>query len=268
MMKKTNINPIVYNENEYGANQRGPYLAATADPEEYHHLCMIVKQHFPDKTQQQIDELLQRLRKEGCGYVAMINSLFDVYSSKADLFYKTFGFSMYDSDGTLNYNHVLVDLYCQKDNHNGGRFLFFTWDIYAENEDRIWSDSDKNGTFEWTEKPYGNNELQMKYRWESYCKEHNIRCKVMINKLVTPENFASYAEKGSVSILCSDFTVYNTDDKPTHIKGGHFMTITDITPDEKRYIVSSWGKKHYLNPKDIKGFRYYQVIAYKNIEES
>lgn len=256
----------VFNEeSEYGANQRAPYLAATGNPEEYRQLCAIVKMHFPEMKQEQIDALLLRLRKEGCGYVAMINSLFEAYSDDPGEFYKKFGFSMYDVDGSLNFNRVLVDLYCKKDNHNGGRFLFFTWDIYAENEDRVWSDGDNDGKFEWMEKPFGNNELQMKYRWESYCKEYGISCKVTINRLVTPKNYSSFASKGAVSVLCSNFTLYNDKKQSTHVKNGHFMTITGVTKDETKYIVSSWGEKYYLDPKDIKGFRYYQMITYRKI---
>jgi len=82
---------------------------------------------------------------------------------------------------------------------------------------------------------------------------------------VSVENYASYAEKGSVSILCSNFTLSNDKNQTTHVKNGHFMTITGVTVDETKYIVSSWGEKYYLDPKDIKGFKYYQVITYKNI---
>ena len=257
---------IVYNPTkEYGANQRAPYLAATADPEEYHQLCTIVKSHFPEMSQEQIDALLLRLRKEGCGYVAMINSLFDFFIDRPEKFYQVFGFEMYDSDGSLNYNHVLVDLYCKKDNHNGGRYLFFTWDIYIEKEDFVWKDEDKDGKFEWTEKPFGNNELQMKYRWETYCKEHGIKSTVHCYPVIRPHYFYKYAAKGYVSVLCSDFTMTNDKKQTTHVKNGHFMSITDITGDERKFVVSSWGEKYYLDPKDIKGFCYYQVITYKDI---
>lgn len=261
-MTKHTLNHIVYNStNEYGSDQNSPRNLPKNDPE-YNELCSIVKANFPDMKDEEVSKLLQKLGQEGCGYVAMINSLFDAFIYDASSFYDAFGFSMYSADGSLNYNRVLVDLYCKKDNHNGGRFLFFTWDIYAKNEDRIWTDEDKDGTYEWKDKPYGNNELQMKYRWETYCKEHEIDADVDINKLVTPRNYEKYAKRGSVSILCSNFTLHSDNGKTQHIKGGHFMTITG-TVDDKCYIVSSWGKKYYLNPKDIKGFVYYQVIRYK-----
>ncbi len=245
---------------EYGASQKTPSLLKESDPLQYDQLCKIVKKHFPEMTQDQMDELLQRLCREGCGYVAMIHSLFEAFIHKPSFFREKFGFPMYNSDGSLNFNQVLVDLYCKMDNHNGGRFLFFTWDIYSEDEDIKWEFDETERKLKQTSKPYGNNELQMQYRWERYCKEHDVDVKVEINRLVTPENFEKYDRKGSVSILCSDFTMHNDQGMETHIKNGHFMTITGAY--EGKYTVSSWGKKYTLDPLNIKGFKYYQVIRY------
>lgn len=263
-MTKHTLNHTVYNSiDEYGASQRSPFETMTSNPKEYAQLSNIVKSHFPDMTQEKVDAFLQKLKQEGCGYVAMINSLFDEFTHDRTNFKERFGFDMFSADGTLNYNHVLVDLYCKMDNHNGGSFLCFSWDTYAKNEDKIFVDEDKDGKFEWKDKPFGNNEVQMKYRWETYCKQHGINVKVKINQLVTPKNYEKYASKGSICILCSDFTLYDDSGKSTHVKNGHFMIITGVV-DDKKYIVSSWGDKYYLDPKDIKGFRYYQVIQYNN----
>lgn len=262
-MTKRTLNQTVYNSiNEYGASQRSPFETITSNPEEYAQLSNIVKSHFPNMNQKEIDNFLKKLNQEGCGYVTMINSLFDVFTNDRDSFKTLFGFDMISADGTLNYNQVLVDLYCSMDNHIGGTFLFFSWDQVVENEDRVWVDDDKDGKFEWKDKPFGNNEAQMKYRWETYCKKHGIDTTVEINKTITPRSFEKHARRGSVSILCSNFTLYDEAGKPTHIQNGHFMTITGVM-DNKKYIVSSWGDKFYLNPKDIKGFKYYQVIRYK-----
>ncbi len=257
------LNSIVYNIlDEYGASQRSPFETMTSNPTEYAQLCNIVKSHFPDWAPDVIQDFIEKLKKEGCGYVAMINSLFNEFTDDRKGFQKAFGFDMYSSDGTLNFNQVLVDLYCTMDNHIGGRFLFFTWDTVVKHEDQVWCDEDKDGTFEWKDKPFGNNEVQMKYRWETYCKRHGIDAKIDINQLITPKNYEKYAKKGSVCILCSKFTLYNEEHKPTEVKNGHFMTITGVTKNNK-YIVSSWGKRYTLDPKDIKGFTYYQVIRYK-----
>lgn len=264
-----NPNPIIYNEkNEYGGNQCSPNIAATADPNEYSELCAIVKSAFPDMSQEQIDAFLLKLRKESCGYVAMINTLFEEFVDRPDAFREIFGYSMYDTDGSLNYNHVLVDLYCKKDNHNGGRFLFWTWDFYSKNEDRIWKKSDKDGKYDWVDKPYGNNEAQLVYRWESYCKDYGIRAKVRIYTAITPKNFYTYRKKGYISVLARNYKIVDDNGKEDASKGGHYMTITGVTEDKKKYIVSSWGKRYYLDPKDVKGYLGYQMVTYKWKEHS
>lgn len=257
------LNSTVFNFiDEYGASQCSPFETITSNPTEYAQLSNIVKSHFPEWTPDDIQNFMEKLKQEGCGYVAMINSLFDEFTDNPSGFLNAFGFDMYAPDGTLNFNQVLVDLYCTMDNHIGGRFLFFTWDTIVENEDRIWCDDDKDGKFEWKDKPFGNNEAQMKYRWETYCRRHGIHAKVDINQFITPKNYPHYAKKGSVCILCSNFSIYDINNKETHIKNGHFMTITGVTED-KKYIISSWGRQYTLNPTDIKGFVYYQVIRYK-----
>ena len=267
-MQDYSLNSIVFNSiDEYGASQRSPFETITSNPDEYVQLSNIVKSHFPKWTEDEVRDFLEKLKQEGCGYVAMINSLFDEFTDNRSDFKKAFGFDMFSSDGTLNFNQVLVDLYCTMDNHIGGRFLFFTWDTLVENEDRIWSDDDKNGKFEWKDKPFGNNEVQMKYRWETYCRRHGIDVKIDINQVISPKNYEKFARKGTVIILCSKFTIYNEEQKPTEVKNGHFMTITGVTNDNK-YIVSSWGKRYTLDPKDIKGFKYYQVIRYKKYEKT
>ncbi len=261
-MEKNEIFSIIYNPTtEYGANQRSPYEAKISNPEEYANLFHIVKKHFRKKTYDEAFHLIERLKKEGCGYVCMVNSLFEAFFDKQEQFKKIFGFDMVNKDGSLNYNTVLVDLYCTMDNHIGGQFLFFTWDRYIEHEDLIWGCNKENGKFEWKERPYGNNAFQMKYRWETYCKQHGIKTKVRINRLVTPRNFEKYVKGGTVSILCNKFTLHKEDGSPVKVKNWHFMTITDVTED-KKYVVSSWGKRYTLNPREIKGLRFYQVIEY------
>jgi hypothetical protein len=257
-------NAIIYNLNgEYGGNQCSPNIAATSAPEEYRQLCSIVHNSFPDMSQEDIDAFLLKLRKESCGYVAMINTLFEEFIEKPDEFRRFFGYSMYDSDVSLNYNRVLVDLYCKKDNHNGGRFMFWTWEFYANNEDRVWKKNEKDGKYSWHDHPYGNTEPQLIYRWESYCKEYEIRAKVRVYTTVTPKNFNKYRKKGYIPVLARNYKIVDDNGKEDISKGGHYMTITGVTDDQKKFVVSSWGKRYYLNPKDVKGYLGFQIVTYK-----
>lgn len=263
-MTETSPNSIIYNETgEYGGDQRSPNMIADSDPNEYHQLCMIVKSSYPEMTQDEIDAFLLKLRKESCGYVSMINSLFEEFIDHPDDFRRIFGFSMYAHDGSLNYNHLLVELYCKKDNHNGSRFLFWTFDFYSKNEDRVWKDENKDGKYEWVNLPYGNTEEQLQYRWKSFCKDYRIKVKFTLSTTITPKEYHKYRKKGYITVNARDFKMTDDNGVISTVKGGHYMTITDVTEDEKKYVVSSWGKRYYLDPKDVKEYIGYMIVKYK-----
>ena len=97
----------------------------------------------------------------------------------------------------------------------------------------------------------------------SYCKEHGIRVKVRIYTAITPKNFHRYRKKGYISVLARNYKIVDDNGKVDASTGGHYMTITDVTEDKKRYVVSSWGKRYYLDPKDVKGYLGYQMVRYK-----
>lgn len=238
-------------------------MLSSSDKEEYTKLCLIVKNSFPDISQEEIDALILKLRKEACGYTAMVNSLFEEFIDRPDEFRSIFGVSLFRDDGGLNFNPILVDLYCKRDNYSGGRFLFWTWDFYTKNEDRIWKDEDKDGKYEWIDRPFGNIEAQLKYRWETYCKSFGIRAKVSLISAVTPKNYHTYRKKGFVSVLARNYKMTNDKGAVTSITGGHYMSITGVTEDKKKYVVSSWGGRYYLDPKDVKGYLGYQLVTYK-----
>lgn len=262
-MKKHALSSIIYNSTtEYGASQRSPFEMKTSNPAEYTKLTTIVQKHFPKMTASEIDNLIERLKKEGCGYVCMVNSLFTEFLDRPKRFKEVFGFDMINADNSLNYNTLLVDLYCKTDNHIGINFPFFAWDTYIKNEDRVLHYNKEEIKFEWKEKPFGNNVLQMKYRFETYCMQHGIKASLLIIPFITPKTFHKYAKMGSVSILCNKPTLQKEDGTPIKVNDWHFMTITGVTKSGK-YIVSSWGNRYVLDQKNIRGIRFYQVIRYK-----
>ena len=262
-------NQKLYNPNgEYGGNQCSPNIIASAkDAEnnpEYHQLCLIVKSHFPDMTQKEIHDFLLKIDRESCAYVAMINTLFEELIDRRDDYYNAFGFHMFAPDGTLNYNQILVDLYCKKDNHNPMPFLFWKIDYYNKNEDREWKDEDNDGIFEWVNKPYGNTDETIKYRWESYCKEHGVKVQIARSDVITPQNYYRYRKHGYITVSVADYQMIDDDGEISSSKNGHAMVITGVTEDKKQYIVSSWGKRYYLDPaKDVKGRIHYRIVTYK-----
>lgn len=101
-MTQHTLNHTVYNSMaEYGASQLSPLETIDSNPNEYIQLVNIVKSHFPDMTNKEVNDFLQKLKDEGCAYVAMINSLFDEFIHNRIQFKELFGFDIVSEDDTL-----------------------------------------------------------------------------------------------------------------------------------------------------------------------
>lgn len=85
--------------------------------------------------------------------------------------------------------------------------------------------------------------------------EHNI--KVKIETLSTPATVESYKHciQQGKQVVLSMRPVVMTDadygEKITMPNAGHFVTVTGVT-DGGQLIVSSWGKKYYVDLNDFK----------------
>lgn len=88
----------------------------------------IVRKYYPGFSEDEVKDYLTKLQLEGCGYVTMINTIFNQFVGKEEEFEKTFGFSIYDENGELNYDAMVTDFYSAIDNHNKKSFLIF-WDL-------------------------------------------------------------------------------------------------------------------------------------------
>lgn len=236
-------NPAFDEDGLYGGNQSDPKNLA-----ESKELKNIVRKYYPNKTQKEISEYLVKLESEGCGYVALVNTVFAQYVGKQDEFRETFGFSMYKENGELNYEALVTDLYAATDNHNYSRFK---GDVINDNED----DSNTVG--------YGTNRDSRKYRFELYMKEHGIDAKVDNNiGKVTANNYDSISKKGDIIVGVHPCILYDEDgNKVVNINGGHAMTVTGYTADGM-LIVSSWGEKYYIKPDS----KEYDRMQFQRIE--
>lgn len=240
------IDSVVFDdEGGYGGDQGSPQQQY-GDTRE--NLYNIVKKYYPDMTDKQIQDYLRKLNSEGCGYVAIVNTIFRQYEGREAEFERKFGFPMY-KNGDLNYNDLIVDFYTATDNHNKGWF----W------SDKINSKEDPSATDGW-----GTTPESQKYRAELYLKEKDIPVSIQTNKKVTVSNYQKLAEKGSVIINYHYGNLYDSDGNVVqYIDGGHSMTVTGVTEDG-RYIVSSWGEKYYIDPKEILNSQTsYDFVYYK-----
>lgn len=236
------IDSVVFDEDgSYGGDQGSPYYTTGDEREE---LYDIVRQYYPNMTPGELDNFFEKLNSEGCGYVAVVNTIFAAYEGREEEFERTFGFPMYNEDGDLNYNKLLVDYYCATDNHNKNAS---GQDFVNVNED----DSPTDGV--------GTSASDRKYRTELYLDSKGVDVKIQNNVNVSVDNFDEYSD-GQVIVAFADGNLYNRDGSVAqYIDGGHAMVITGVTEDG-RYIVSSWGDEYYLDPDDgtYRNFAYYE----------
>lgn len=96
------------------------------------------------------------------------------------------------------------------------------------------------------------------YRGGRYLDEKGVDYTIESKIDVTVENFSQLAEDGYVVINFFDGPLQDIEGNTVQYLPGHAMTITGTTSDG-RYIVSSWGKKYYIDPsKGQANYVYYQ----------
>ncbi|MDO4413725.1 MAG: hypothetical protein Q4C20_01465 [Erysipelotrichaceae bacterium] len=199
-------NPAFDDEGQYGGDQGSPRKNWEAVVE-------IVRRYYPNMSNKEIRKFLETMNSEGCGYVAMINTLFLRFKGREDEFERIFGFPMY-VNGDLNYDALVTDYYCAYDNPNeSGASL-------AEHGEMF----------------------------EAYCRDHNIDVTATPVQ-VTAENFNELRRNGEIVVGIRPVILYDAEGRMVrnNPNAGHGMTVTGVT-DDGRLIVSSWGDTYYLSP--------------------
>ena len=223
----------------YGGNQNTP-------KDDSRRFESIVKKYHSEYTETDVNKCLRMLSKEGCGYVALINSIFLKFYGEEEHFEKIFGYPMHLPDGRLNFDDLLVDFYCATDNHNG----FLGFDFVDRNEDAKY----ENG--------YGTTIDSTEWRFETYMKKHGI--KVSLKPIrAKPETLSKLLEKGPVMVSVRPNVLYDINGKNTfESKAGHTMSVTGAL-DNGLIRVSSWGKEYYIKHGSYSAYEYYQQVIYK-----
>ncbi len=245
-IEEDEIDSVVFDDKgSYGGDQGDPqsqwgFWSEKGD------LYDIVRENNPDYSDKEIKALLKKLNSEGCSYVAFLNTVFSAYEGREDEFERTFGFPMY-KDGDLNFNELLVDYYCTTDNHvetNGEDFLD-TCEDYGEGDGDRQSYNYRTDTT-----GRGATATDAIYRGGLYLREKGVDASIESRIDVTVDNFSRLAEDGYVVLNFFNGPLQDINgDTVQYINGGHAMTITGTTSDG-RYIVSSWGKKYYIDPSE------------------
>lgn len=225
----------------------GSYGGDQASPKEHsEELIDIVRKYYPDMSDKDISNYLEKLEYEGCGYVACVNTVFTHYVNKEAEFLKTFGFPMHKMDGSLNYDTLITDFYAATDNHHG----FLGIDYVNRSEDQ---DINNLG---------GTNHETREYRFEKYMRDHNVDIDVHNYVDITPENFKAIAKDYDVIVRINPVRLIDQNGLPHNDDAGHAMTVLDVTADGK-YVVSSWGEKFFLDPNESYNYFSFQTVEYK-----
>lgn len=242
------IDSIVFDsEGLYGGDQGSPMRET--DPDIIQEMYDIIRGNNPDVvlSDAQLERYLKKANSEGCGYVALTNSIMGEFAGREEEFEATFGYPMYTEDGNLNFDMLFIDLYSSMDNVDikTGTIDFYDdydVDIDGKREDYdYWNDVTGSGS----------NQYDREYYLENFMTEHGVSVDVQTDAFVDIYNYDNISDSGrDVIIAFRNGNLYNEDGTVAQkIEGGHAMVVTGVTDDGKM-IVSSWGKKYYIDPDE------------------
>ncbi len=219
----------------------------------------VLTDNFPDASEEDYYLYLRKIELVGCGYVAMVNSIFDAYQGKQEEFQNTFHIPMYrlNSEGKVvfNYEPLVTSIYTYlwKDIYGYTNIE----DIYGNVEELAQTHDYLNiqgsgGTDPSREDIYK--------RFLNDC--YGLDCKVTeipyYPFLIDYKKLFKYCIDKSISIVVSSsgYDLYSVDEKTgergekLYDNGGpHAMTITDVT-FLGDFVVSSWGRQYIVDFKD------------------
>lgn len=246
------VDSIVFDDDgSYGGNQ-GAARFLDENSEEREKIEEIIKRNLADcdiPNDMNFSKYLQKMNTEGCGYVALANSVFVYYQGREQDFENAFGYSMYNKKGDLNYNLLIADIYSSMDNRSGGKY-----DKYADYNSAI--DGDKENYDPWNDASgRGSDPDNYQEYLDSFMFDKGVNSKVTFlgtDTMNADELKDHTTNRESVLLGFFDGNIYYENGKVAqYIDGGHGMIVTGITEDGK-YIVSSWGGKYIIDPKDGK----------------
>ena len=261
-----NFKEILYSNTEYGGDQGLPIQDYINGDNTYE---TIIKNYFPDMSDEEIVDYLIAMNEEGCGYVATANYIFEAYLDKPEQFEKDFGFPMYykDSDGKIKttVNYLFTDIYCYANKNDivDGDNIENLWNIKG----RIFDQDDPGYSYKGSSKRnIGTNQnIRNKILDSDRYNNSNIELNIIKEKnSLSTFNFdnlirAAIDDGKVIELSAYDYTLYQVDENnnrdnskvPLEYKSAsHAMTITDINQNGD-YIVSTWGEKYALDPLSL-----------------
>lgn len=87
------------------------FLKSKKDKEVLNEFKEIVKRYYPNYTEDNIKELYSKLSSSGCTYATMANVIMEQFNSDVNSFKEYFGDRFCNSDGSINYNKLMLDIF-------------------------------------------------------------------------------------------------------------------------------------------------------------
>ncbi|MBR2038592.1 MAG: hypothetical protein IKA09_12845 [Lachnospiraceae bacterium] len=237
---------------------------------------------YENYSEADIHNLLKQINQEGCGYVALVNTLFWEFQGTEAEFEEMYGFSMRDENGNYNFNRMLIDIYCKTDDkyflmEDSGKSALVTAVLrdYQDNPDKFEqdygvtynpssntvSDDVVNAILSQydediaTYKSGGTDNFSQENRLLAYLHEKGIDADVSCTSESTMsiDGVRTSLDSGTVVKLSLSKGAQLCDEHgkiQQTLSGGHAVLITEIT-DDGRYVISSWGNKYYVDPQQM-----------------
>lgn len=270
-----NIEPISIFSNynrlaeQYGGDQ-GSFSRTVEELLEDPIVLEKLRKTFPNATMEDYEKYLKRINQVGCGYTAMINTLFEYYKGRENEFYRKFGFHMYDieSNGFLDYNYeyLILDFFNYIWGNSGYSIQQLYGDIGKKVYDAALDKYEKNPDA----KAKGTGPKEKLLFMDFLNKKYGINCNVEFiyenneQKIIELYKKISKDKNTQIIISANQFELYDRYGNLTDENvGNHAMSVTGVTEDGK-LIVSSWGTERILDLSDVDdSYTYITIVRYE-----
>lgn len=210
----------------------------------------IIDKYYPEATIEQKEFLMYKINATGCGYIALVNSVFREYEGRELDFYNTFGFPMYsmDENGDIDYNfeYFVLSYYCYLWSSSSYSLEEILTGVTKDIQDgSISSDSEDP---DWISTGLSQSRSSMfSYFMETYNEDVEIINSPIIYDNIndTLDSYYQLVSNGSEEIIinAARFDLISLDGgRDCTDVGGHAMLVLGVA-ESGDLIVSSWGRK-------------------------
>ncbi len=239
-----------------------------------------LKEYYPDASMEDYHLYLCKLNTCGCGYTALVNTVFNEYKGREAEFEQKFGYPMYtvNSDGDVDYNYeyMILDYY----NYIWGNSEYSIQELYG-NVTYNAIDGAISGEFN-TGKAGGTSQeiydkfsefLKVKYNQNATCLDPvasytgEYQDNLDANNIVDIyKSIINNGKNNQVMLWSEGYNLYDMYGNLSYYDGGsHAMYITGVTSDNK-FTVSSWGNEYIVDLSNVYntegGYLALQTIEY------